>query len=121
MASWWSRLTRQRPRTHHVTLRDIREADDTRLMQATLHPDGILEITGCDWGDTVERLLGEREYEWAWRLPREEVDKLRAVLDDPADLTAELAARFSGDDAAHLKTFLDCRNITYEAWSRTGP
>ncbi|MDJ0834882.1 MAG: hypothetical protein QNK37_00115 [Acidobacteriota bacterium] len=107
--------------SRHVILREIREERDSRFLDATLHDDR-LEIMGLDRGDSVERYFGEREYEWRWSVEAEGLAKLQEVLDvdDPDQLLPALKARFSGEAAAGLQTFLDTNQVSYKAWSRTG-
>ena len=107
--------------SRYVILREIREKRDSRFLDATLHDDRW-EIMGLDRGDSVERYFGEREYEWRWSIEAEGLVKLREILDaaDPDQLLPVLKARFSGEAAADLQTFLDTNNVPYKAWSRTG-
>ena len=102
-----------------VTLRDTQDADGTRLLTAALEG-GELVIEGRDYGAGVERIFGYREYEWVWRVKARDVPRLREALGDPPDLTAALHRKFSGEAAAELKSFLDSKEIPYEAWSRIG-
>ena len=46
-----------------VVLRDIEDAEGTRLLEAFLSSDGDILIKGRDYGDGVEKILGMREYE----------------------------------------------------------
>lgn len=104
-----------------VVLRDIRTPSDTRFLAAT-QVRGTLEIEGHDYGDGVEAIFGEREYEWCWSLDAEAVVQLRLALalTQADDLMEHLSARFSNEDAAGLQLFLNDHQITYQAWSRTG-
>lgn len=103
-----------------ITLRDINEPGDRRLLTAELKGDGTLEIHGLDRGDAVEKYFGYREYEWYWTLSAEEVTKLQGVLGTDRELMTALAERFSGDQAADLKAFLDANQIQCAVWSRNG-
>lgn len=102
-----------------VTLRDTQDADGVRRLTARLEG-GNLVIEGRDYGAGVERIFGYPEYEWVWTIKAGDLPTLRAALEDPPDLTEALRARFSGEAAAQLQTFLDSENIPYEAWSRIG-
>lgn len=102
-----------------VTLRDTRDADGARRLTAAL-TGGDLVIEGWDHGAGVERVFGYREYEWVWTIKSNDVPRLREALGNPPDLTEALRSKFSGEEAAELKPFLDSKEIPYEAWSRTG-
>lgn len=109
---------------HAVTLRDVRDEEGRRYLDASLAADGTLTITGLDSGDGVERFFGpgNREYEWVWTIQAQHLPQLATALGAGAgdDLLAALAARFTGDRAADLQPFLDEHGISYEAWSRVG-
>jgi len=55
--------------TSHVVLRDVKDSDGSRLLEATLTSEGDLVIEGWDFGAGVERIFGVREYEWVWTIP----------------------------------------------------
>lgn len=103
----------------HVVLRDIQDADGSRLLQASL-VGGDVVIEGRDYGDGVERFLGVREYEWAWKIPAVGVPALCAALGVTEDVLAALGRRFSGENAADLSSFLEEQGIPTEKWSRHG-
>ncbi len=103
-----------------VTLRNERSASDVRRLYAALSPTGDLLIEGYDYGDGVEALLGEREYEWRWTVAVADLPKLQQVLGVEGDLLSALQRRFSGPDAADLAGFLERNQIAYSAWSRSG-
>ena len=104
----------------HVVLRDDRQARDTRYLEAQLTQSGDLIIKGQDIGDAVERLLGGREYEWAWTIKAAHLPQLLKALNADSDVLAALARRFSGDAAAGIATFLEENEIPHERWSRVG-
>jgi hypothetical protein len=105
-----------------IILRDINNKSGSRYMDASLSDDGTLTIEGQDLGGGVQQLFGtgNYEYEWAWTIQSSNVPKLRSALDAGEDVLAALAARFSKDAAANLKSFLDDQAIPYESWSRIG-
>lgn len=103
-----------------VTLRNERSAGDVRRLHAALSATGDLLIEGYDYGDGVEALLGEREYEWRWTVAAAELPKLKQALGEGGDLLPALQRRFSGPDAADLAAFLERNQIAYSAWSRCG-
>ena len=120
MWNWFAKWWKNPRRPAMITLRDSREGGEIRSLTATLNRDGSLAIDGMDYGDTVERFFGEREYEWHWRVGPEGVTRLCAALGVEDDLLTALGSRFSGEGAADLQSFLDQHDIAYEAWSRTG-
>ena len=103
-----------------VVLRDSEDAEGTRLLMASLNGDGDIVIEGRDYGDGVEKVLGVREYEWAWKIPAGQLPALRRALEADDDVLSALKRRFSGNDAAHLGQFLDVHGIATEKWSRLG-
>ncbi len=105
-----------------VTLRDIHNHLGSRHLVASLSADGTLTIEGQDFGLGVEQIFGDgnREYEWVWTVRSENIPHLVSALDAGDDVLTALAARFSNDAAAELKSFLDKREIPYEYWWRIG-
>jgi hypothetical protein len=116
---WGPRTSTPRP-TRHVVLRNTRDADGTRYLQATLSPQGEVVIEGRDYGDGVERVLGDREYEWAWTIPQDQLPALRTALGEPDDLLLALQERCSGDRAGDVGPFLETHGIQARWWSRQG-
>lgn len=107
--------------TRHVVLRNQHDADGGwRHLDATVTAKGDVCIEGQDVGDEVERLLGAREYEWAWTIRAQHVPALLAALNATDGVIAALKRRFSDDQAAGLKSFLDEHDIPHESWSRMG-
>jgi hypothetical protein len=103
-----------------VVLHDSEDAEGTRLLEAFLSSDGDILIQGRDYGDGVEKILGMREYEWAWKIRAGHVPALLRALEADDDVLSALKRRFSGNDAAHLGEFLDAHGIATEKWSRLG-
>ena len=107
--------------TLHVILRDVKDADGSRLLQASLTSRGDIVIEGRDYGPGVEQVFGVREYEWVWTIPAASVGDLLHVLPAAADdVLAAFRDRFSGERAADLGTFLESNGIPTERWSRLG-
>jgi hypothetical protein len=104
----------------HVVLREIKEQGDWRHLEASINDAGDLVIKGTDYGDAVEKHFGVREYEWVWTIRASDMPKLLESLDTTGEPIEALSSRFSGDEAAGLKAFLDANNIPHEAWSRLG-
>ena len=104
-----------------VTLRDSRDGDGARFLEARLDPNGELIISGQDLGPGVEAVFGEgaREYEWTWTIGSPDVARLAQALGG-GEVLALLAARFSGDAAAGLARFLDEAGVPRRTWSRVG-
>lgn len=100
-----------------VVLRDSRDENGTRFLEARLEGAQVV-IAGQDLGRGVEAALGEgiREYEWEWRMSAARVSEALGG----GEVLAQLAARFSGADAAHLGAFLDEAGIERHTWSRMG-
>jgi hypothetical protein len=106
--------------TSHVVLRNVKDADGSRLLQASLTSEGDVVIEGRDFGDGVERVFGVREYEWAWTIPAASVDDLLSALPASGDVLSALRGRFSGENAAELGAFLESHGIATDRWSRLG-
>lgn len=70
--------------TSHVVLRDVKDADGSRLLQASLTSGGDIVIEGRDYGPGVEQVFGVREYEWVWTIQAASVGDLLRVLPAPA-------------------------------------
>jgi len=104
-----------------VTLRDTRDADGSRFLEARLEPGGDLVLSGQDLGAGVRAFFGDdvSEYEWTWTVAAVDVERLAAALGG-GEVLALLAARFSGEAAAGLGTFLEGAGIPRKTWSRTG-
>jgi hypothetical protein len=106
--------------TSHVVLRDVKDADGSRLLQASLTSEGDIVVEGRDFGDGVERVFGVREYEWVWTIPAASVEDLRHALPASGDVLSALRDRFSGENAAELGAFLESHGIATDRWSRFG-
>jgi hypothetical protein len=106
--------------TTHVVLRDEKQPHDSRLLEASLNSAGDVVIEGRDWGDSVEQILGEREYEWAWTIASADVPALLSALGGAGNVLSALQARFSGERAGELSTFLETHAIPTQRWSRLG-
>lgn len=105
-----------------VVLRDTRDEDGTRYLEARIEENGDLTIQGQDLGAGVESYFGPgtREYEWCWTIRSPDLPRLREALKAGEDVLAALHARFSGDAAAGLSSFLKEEQVPYESWSRVG-
>jgi hypothetical protein len=103
-----------------VVLRNVRDAQGTRHLQATLTGEGDLVIEGQDLGDGVEQIFGVREYEWIWTIRARDLPSLLDAMGGSSNVLATLRERFSGDNAAELKSFLDSHDVPHEVWSRMG-
>ncbi len=107
--------------TRHVVLRDIADADGSRLLTASITSGGELVLEGRDFGPGVEGVFGVREYEWVWTIPAAGVTALLGALQASSDdVLAALQDRFSGEGAADLGAFLESNGIPAERWSRLG-
>ncbi len=106
--------------TTHVVLRDEKQPNDSRLLEAYLNAAGNVVIAGRDWGDSVEEILGEREYEWAWTIASADVPALLKALGATGNVLSALQERFSDDKAGELSTFLETQTIPTQRWSRLG-
>ncbi len=103
-----------------VVLRSIKDARDSRHLEAAITADGDLEIEGQDLGDGVEQVFGVREYEWIWTIRARDLPSLLDAMGSSSDVLAAMSERFSGDNAADLKSFLDSHDVPHEVWSRMG-
>ena len=104
----------------HVVLREIEDADGSRLLEASLTPKGDVIIQGRDYGDGVERIFGVREYEWVWTIRAASVPALLHALEATDDVLSAISRRFSGANAGGLAPFLEANRIATERWSRHG-
>jgi len=105
-------------------LRELRDADGSRRLEAGWRDDGSLVIEGQDLGPGVERVwgAGNDEYEWAWVVGSQAVPAMVAALggsaaDDPLALL-ERWYRGHGelDPGIHLRK----AGVPIEFWSRVG-
>jgi hypothetical protein len=103
-----------------VVLRNVRDSQGTRHLEATLTGKGDLVIEGQDLGDGVEQIFGFREYEWIWTIRARDLPSLLEAMGATPNVLAALSERFSGDNAAELKSFLDSHDVPHEVWSRMG-
>lgn len=105
-----------------VILRDLRDEEGTRYLSAALSEEGNVVIEGQDSGNGVEKIFGVgiREYEWIWTILAVDVPALLSALEAKNDILDEMHKRFSNEEAAKLKPFLDDYEIPYQAWSRLG-
>ena len=106
--------------TSHVVLRDVKDPDGSRLLEATLTSEGDLVIEGRDFGAGVERIFGVREYEWVWTIPAASVGSLLHALQATSDVLSALKDRFSAENASELGAFLESHGIATDRWSRLG-
>ena len=108
--------------SERVILRDVKDALGSRYLAAFLTVEGDVVIEGQDVGDGVEQVFGDgiREYEWTYTIHAAHIPTLRQALAASGDVLAALRERFSGDDAASLKQFLEDRDIPHDVWTRLG-
>ena len=104
--------------TSHVVLRDVKDADGSRLLQASLNSKGDIVIEGRDFGAGVERVFGYREYEWVWTISGASVGTLLHALQATGDVLSALKDQFSGENAAEIGAFLESHGIETDRWSR---
>jgi len=111
---------KRRMTTSHVVLRDVKDPDGSRLLEATLTSEGDLVIEGWDFGAGVERIFGVREYEWVWTIHAASVGALLHALQATGDVLSALKDRFSAENASELGAFLESHGIATDRWSRLG-
>ena len=111
---------RRRLTTSHVVLRDVKDPDGSRLLEATLTSEGDLVIEGWGFGAGVERIFGVREYEWVWTIHAASVGALLHALQATGDVLSALKDRFSAENASELGAFLESHGIATDRWSRLG-
>ncbi len=104
----------------YVVLREVNDADGSRLLTASLGSGGDLVIEGRDFGAGVRRIFDVSEYEWAWTIPAAGVGALLQALEASGDVLSALKDRFSGENAAGLGEFLEAHGIETNRWSRLG-
>jgi hypothetical protein len=107
-----------------ILLRSTRDASGSRNLWAKINAEGDLVIEGQDLGSGVSEFWGpgNTEYEWDWTIRKESLPKLVAELGggEDGDVLSLLAARFFGDAAAEIESFLKAHEIPFEFWSRVG-
>jgi hypothetical protein len=110
--------------TPTAILRDQRDPDGSRYLDATLGADGRLLIEGQDVGAGVERVFGDgiREYEWSWTVRPASVPAAVAALDGaphepPLAVVARWSAAHEGVDPGSA---LKKAGVPIEFWSRAG-
>lgn len=103
-----------------VTLRNIKDVDGIRMLEASINDEGDLLISGYDLGDGVERMWGVREYEWEWTVTAANLPLLLNALGVTDYLLSALQQQFSDDNAGLLHSFLEDNNIPTQRWSRLG-
>jgi hypothetical protein len=103
-----------------VVLRDARDEDGRRFLDASFDESGDLVIEGHDLGPGVEKALGPRltEYEWIWKVRKADLPLLQRALG--GDPLSELEKQFSGERAAGLYAFLEDNKVPFDPWSRIG-
>lgn len=103
-----------------VTLRDEKSPRDRRSLTAEIDPQGDLIFKGLDAGESVVKIFGYSEYEWVWTVKANDLPLLQKALGGSAGLLRAIAARFSGERAADVVSFLIENDIPYQPWSRMG-
>ena len=103
-----------------VVLRDTKDADGTRYLEASFNAEGDLVIEGQDLGPGVKEILGVNEYEWAWTISACDCDQLLVALGAKSNLLSAIGERFAGERAGDLQPFLEAEGIRFEAWGRMG-
>jgi hypothetical protein len=113
------------PRTlESVVLREQRDADGSRRLEAAWREGVGIVIEGQDLGPGVERIWGEGndEYEWVWAIGPEAIPAMIAALggterDDPLVLLKTWYDAGGGmDPGIHLRE----AGVALEFWSRVG-
>ncbi|MDH5179989.1 MAG: hypothetical protein OEZ39_19470 [Gammaproteobacteria bacterium] len=103
-----------------VILRNERDNDSLRYVEARLDEDGDLVIEGQDLGSGVVQFPDAAEYEWIWMIKSADHGLLRQALGVEGDILAALKQQFSGPNAAGLYVFLKQNEIPFEVYSRFG-
>jgi hypothetical protein len=106
-----------------VVLRDLRDAQGTRFLEARRREDGGIVIEGQDRGRGVEVFgPGLSEYEWEWTIAPDALPSILEALggkegDDPLPLLAAWCAGHGGvDPGSHLRD----AGVPIGFWSRVG-
>jgi hypothetical protein len=107
-----------------VTLVHTRDEEGTRSVWARMTPEGILVIEGQDLGPGVSAFFGpsNTEYEYEVTVVTENLPRLMQLLGAAPGVWVldALAARFSGQEAHKLRTFLEQNGLAGPGWTRIG-
>ena len=106
-----------------VTLRDVRDAGELRVLTASAHADGTLAIEGHDLGPGVGAVWGSglTEYEWGWTIGADDVAQAPAALggmagDDPLAVLRAWFERHGRDPCQAIKD----AGVPIDFWNRVG-
>lgn len=104
-----------------VILRDSRDEGGSRYLAAKLAA-GTLRIEGQDLGQSVEDILGDREYEWTWTVAAAAIPAaVQALGGDPgSDPLAVVATWSAANGGADPGQRLRDAGVAIEFWSRIG-
>ncbi len=106
--------------SQRAILRDLRDAQGARRLEASLTESGDLLVEGHDLGPGVEQIFGYPEYEWVWTIRAGDIPALLRALGGDSGVLAALSQHFAGERAAGLLPFLEDHGIPLERWSRIG-
>ena len=105
-----------------VALREERNGEDSRYLDARLEANGDLRISGQDLGPGTWPVNSDGEYEWVKVVPAEHVPALMRLLGAAADADVldELAARWTGPGSYELERRIRESDIPVKLWTYGG-
>ena len=100
-----------------VTLKQVRQAGRYESITASINDNGDLVLSFYDsmGGDDSGQPFSE--YERLLFVEADNFSQFLSAMDEENDLLASLQKHFKGDDADHLKGFMDKHEIPYSSWT----
>jgi hypothetical protein len=107
---------------NHVTLYEYEDSNIKISMEIYFDENDKLKFAGYDTGKTVERLMGDSDYEYYYTIEYAAVKKLAQVLNvdynDKASILNEIKQRFNGNEAySRFGAFMKENDIAFEAFT----
>lgn len=104
-----------------VVLAYTEDEGGTRRLTARKDEAGNLLIEGQDLGPGVRSFFGHSEYEYAYSVAAEDLDRLSDVLGRPGDDPLTILKKDRpGQRAFGLRQLIDDHDLIASAWSRVG-
>ena len=112
-------MANDRDRHRTVTLREEDDGEDSRLLTASITPDGDLAVEGHDGGPATAVVSSTGEYEWVSTVAAADLGRLVALLGGPtgADLLDVLEQSYTGAGSYDLERILRESDLPVERWT----